>query len=224
VPRGTVPPNPAGASTQASTPKSTSGTLSDKQSPMAEKLSGMKRNASVVSGMSTSPQPVRKRLRRDEVPVFAQSARKMPVRLTKGVGPTMTVKRSAGIGNTVNGHASINGSVPPPAPVFPADPPLEPSITNQTPFEDLTRRVSDWIVRTIGMAEPPSGGAVFEIEAKIGEIHDVEEGQRLSLPVDTETIFNRDNFRRTKFESSMSMVGCRALHPRSNATKMDLLT
>ena len=56
------------------------------------------------------------------------------------------------------------------------------------------------------MAEPPSGGAVFEIEAKIGEIHDIEEGMRLSLPVETETIFNKDRFRRTKFESSMNMV------------------
>ena len=46
---------------------------------------------------------------------------------------------------------------------------------------------------------------MFEIEAKIGEIHDIEEGRRLSLPVGCETVFLKDRWRRTKFESSMDM-------------------
>ena len=89
----------------------------------------------------------------------------------------------------------------------PTEGPWEPSITNLIPYEDLTRSVCGWIVRTIGHAETPSGGAVFEIEAKIGEICAIDDGERINLPVDTETIFNKDKFRATKFESTMNVVG-----------------
>ena len=56
------------------------------------------------------------------------------------------------------------------------------------------------------MATPPAGGAVFEIEAKIGEIIDVQEGMRIKLPVTTESVFDHDRWGRAKFESSMNMV------------------
>ena len=117
----------------------------------------------------------------------------------------------------VNGHAAMNGSALVPAPqAVPAalnasGLPWEHSIINEVPYEDLTRRICDWIYTTIGEAETPSGGAVFEIEAKIGDIYDIEEGRRLRLPhIETETIFNKDMFRKTKFESSMNMVRCQS--------------
>lgn len=47
---------------------------------------------------------------------------------------------------------------------------------------------------------------MFEIEAKIGEICAMDDGERINLPVDTETIFNKDKFRATKFESTMNVV------------------
>jgi hypothetical protein len=88
----------------------------------------------------------------------------------------------------------------------PTEGPWEPSIMNIIPYEDLTRSVCQWIVGTIGNAETPSGGAVFEIEAKIGEICAADDGERINLPVSTETIFNKDKFRATKFESTMNVV------------------
>ncbi len=135
----------------------------------------------------------------------------------------------------VNGHTAMNGSAVAPAP--PAAPasvdasglPWEHSIINEVPFEDLTRRICDWIFLTIGDAETPSGGAVFEIEAKIGDIFDIEEGRRLKLPhIVTETIFNKDVFRKTKFESSMNMVRIHKSNPHfhfhRNATNRRLST
>jgi hypothetical protein len=100
----------------------------------------------------------------------------------------------------------MNGNAATGPPTGPPTLPWEPSITNLIPYEDLTRHISDWIVGTIDKEDVPSGGAMFEIEAKIGEIHDIEEGRRLSLPVGCETIFLKDRWRRTKFESSMDQA------------------
>lgn len=149
---------------------------------------------------------MRKKLRRDDVPIFAQSARKKPVRLSKSSGIAIVSQPLARIKDHVNGHTPTNGSAVVQPTVDAAGLPFESSIMNKVPYEDLTRRICDWIVQTIGMAEPPSGGAVFEIEAKVGEIHDIERGQRLTLPVSTEAIFIKEKFGRTKFESSMNMV------------------
>jgi mRNA capping enzyme, beta chain len=114
------------------------------------------------------------------------------------------------------GHTSINGdsnhapvmqTVPAPAiaPVEPSD--WEPSITGTIPYDELTRYICDMIYHTIGNAEPPGDGAVFEIEAKLGEIHNIEEGRRIRLPVMTETVFDKTQFGPpTRFESSMNVV------------------
>jgi hypothetical protein len=89
----------------------------------------------------------------------------------------------------------------------PVEVPWEPSITNVTPHEDLTRRMCDWIYSVIGEARPPPGGAMFEIEAKLGCIFDEHASHRLTLPVETETWFSRDRYRgKTSFQSSMNMV------------------
>jgi hypothetical protein len=80
------------------------------------------------------------------------------------------------------------------------------SITNKMPYEDLTKRVADWIFIVIGN-KSPGHGAVFEIEAKVGHIVDEQASFRLQLPIETEAIFSRDKFRgRTSFQSSMDMV------------------
>jgi len=158
--------------------------------------------------------PPRKRLRRDEVPVFAQSARpRRPLRFINDlpiVQPARretTVKREATVKREVSeAPAATNGQAVVQAAPPKTEPHWEPSILNLTPYEDLTRRVCDWIYQVIGMASPPAGGAVFEIEAKIGAIFDIENGERVTLPVETEAVFNKDRWRRTKFESSMDMV------------------
>jgi hypothetical protein len=89
----------------------------------------------------------------------------------------------------------------------PTEIPWEPSIVNEPAYDDVARRVCDWIFFTIGNKHPPAGGAVFEIEAKVGMIFDEGTGDRLNLPVETETVFDRKSYRgRTSFKSSMDVV------------------
>lgn len=89
----------------------------------------------------------------------------------------------------------------------PAEVPWEPSIVNEAAFDDLTRRLCNWIFVTIGDKQAPAGGAMFEVEAKVGMIFDEGTGDRLRLPVQTETVFDRHNYRgRTSFKSSMDVV------------------
>ena len=132
------------------------------------------------------------------------------------------VKLATPVPPIANGYASINGNINH-APIMQAVPAAataaiepsdwEPSIMGTTPYEELTRYICDMIYNTIGNAEPPSDGAVFEIEAKLGEIHNIEEGRRIRLPVMTETIFDKTQFGPpTRFESSMNVVRISA-HP-----------
>lgn len=106
------------------------------------------------------------------------------------------------------GSQVVNGQGQPNATTSPSDRPWEPSILMEPAPDDLTRYLCDWIFFKIGNRHLPVGGAAFEIEAKVGTIFDDQSGQRLSLPADTETVFNRQNYRgRTSFKSSMDVVG-----------------
>jgi mRNA capping enzyme, beta chain len=183
--------------------------------PISQDPPSLKRTASVISSLSASSQPARKRLRRDEIPIFARSARpNNPPRLSRGRGGfdsgQIKQEHHADTPIPTNGNAAIiTASATMPAAAPPHDPtegPWEHSILNIIPYEDLTRRICDWIVEKIGGAATPAGGAVFEIEAKLGEICDADDGLRINLPVDTETVFNKDKFKRTKFESTMNVV------------------
>ncbi|KIX07542.1 uncharacterized protein Z518_02195 [Rhinocladiella mackenziei CBS 650.93] len=194
-------PSPSTGTVNNMTPQSTPSSLPAQPSPPATVQPALKRSASNMSGGATTSLPP-KRPRRDEVPTFAQSARTKPLRFIKAppvVAPATSetqVKRDDSGSQFPNGQAQAQG-----------EPRWEPSITNVVPYEDLTRRVCDWIFSVIGMAAPPGGGAMFEIEAKIGAIFDEQSGYRLSLPVETETIFNREKYRgRTSFKSSMDMA------------------
>lgn len=95
--------------------------------------------------------------------------------------------------------------------------PWEPSITGFIPHEEITKILCDFLFQHVVMrndvAAGPAGsaaaghGAIIEVEAKLGHIIDQDRGDRLQLPVLTESIVNRDNHRfRTNFESSMSIV------------------
>jgi hypothetical protein len=180
----------------------------------------LKRTASAVSATSAASQP-RKRLRRDEIPIFARSARQGPLKLSKDSTVT-SVKPPTPNRPPLKKEPNVNGNAAPPGPsTGPTALPWEPSITNVIPYEDLTRHISDWIVGTIDKENAPAGGAMFEIEAKIGEIHDLEEGRRLSLPVGCETIFLKDRWRRTKFESSMDQAQHKLLNGFLNSCYQD---
>ena len=89
----------------------------------------------------------------------------------------------------------------------------EPSIVNSDAYDDLTRLLCDLIFHQIG-GEPPSEGAKFEIEAKLGEIQSRDEHARLRFPVMSETLLSTDNLSlpATRFESSMDFVSPYPVH------------
>ena len=124
-----------------------------------------------------------------------------------------------------NNHADeatpVNG--PPAHPHAPQPPqpgllgPWEPSITGYIPHEDVTKTVCDFLFQHVVLRNDASAGpagssaagqgAIVEVEAKLGQHIDLDRGDRLYLPIMTESILNRDNPRfRTSFNSSMSLV------------------
>jgi hypothetical protein len=169
---------------------------------------------SIPDAWLTPAQPP-KRQRREEVPIYARSARRGPLKLIKNSTGT-SVQPIGQTKRPLNGRVASNNAIapqqhaqtpgPPPQPSSkPTALSWEPSITNVLPYEDLTQHVSSWIFNTIGREDPLSDGAFFEVEAKLGTIHDIEGGRRLNLPVMTETVFDRSGFRRTRFDSSMDL-------------------
>ncbi|KAI4134389.1 MAG: hypothetical protein LQ347_001566 [Umbilicaria vellea] len=101
--------------------------------------------------------------------------------------------------------------------------PWESSILGSViPYEDLTRTISDWLFQQVvtrgDVDTGPAGGgpglgAILEIEAKIGQIIDLNRGERLRLPVLTECVISQsDPSIRTKFESSMTESQHRTLN------------
>ncbi|KIV77563.1 hypothetical protein PV11_09353 [Exophiala sideris] len=199
------------------TPQSIHSELPAQPSPSIALQPALKRNASHMSSAASTPQHPRKRARRDDVPLFARSARTKHLRFIKGapvIAPTRSepaIKREPQIPNG-QPQLQVVPSIPEIA-TTPSELPWEPSITNVVPVEDLTRKLCTWIYSILGEANTPQGGAVFEIEAKLGSIFDEQASHRLSLPVETETFFNRDKFRgRTSFKSSMNMIQHEALN------------
>ena len=66
-------------------------------------------------------------------------------------------------------------------------PPLSLSILGVEPMDEFIREVADFIYHMIGMRPRDIPGAVVEVEAKIGILRDRLSGNRLNLPVLTET-------------------------------------
>ena len=155
--------------------------------------------------------PARKRLRADDIPIFARSARNPKAKKLGGRGPSapppQTTPEPKAIEKELNGQAAPNVVSAQPAP-SPADIPWEPCLTNVVPFEDLTRLMCDRIFFHVGMVDPPQGGAKFEIEAKLGEIQSVEDHARVRIPVLSECLVDKDSvlFPKTRFDSSMNVV------------------
>ena len=66
-------------------------------------------------------------------------------------------------------------------------PPLSLSILGVEPVDEFIREVADFIYHMIGMRPRDLPGAMVEVEAKIGILRDRLSGNRLNLPVLTET-------------------------------------
>lgn len=80
---------------------------------------------------------------------------------------------------------------------------LPPSLTNVLQFEELTRKVTEWLFGSLQSLGEDRQYA--EVEVKLGRIIQKDTGQRLSLPVLTETAVTTDFAReKTTFVSSVS--------------------
>lgn len=192
----------------------------------SETLSPLVSNGSQSINPSTpSPQhPVRKRRRYHEPPIWAQSyvehvkAKERAAR--DGVSPD-TKQRINGRqpdrpvkAEVVNGHqlASTSARPPPIAQVeFRGDGPLgpwEPSILGYRPYEEVPKRVADWlflqVVTRPDAGELASRGVEIEIEAKLGQLIAKDTNERFWLPVESECILA--NSGNVSFKSSMTEV------------------
>ncbi|PYH47342.1 putative mRNA capping nucleoside-triphosphatase [Aspergillus saccharolyticus JOP 1030-1] len=102
--------------------------------------------------------------------------------------------------------------------------PWEPSITGEYPSEEVTKLVCDFlfryvVVRNDAIAAPAGAAAtagnapIIEVEAKLGQLIDMDRGDRVQLPVMTETVINKQFPRfRTAFESSMTVAQHQAMN------------
>ncbi|OJJ71185.1 hypothetical protein ASPBRDRAFT_127188 [Aspergillus brasiliensis CBS 101740] len=132
----------------------------------------------------------------------------------------------------------VNG---PSTPQRPSEPPQvgslgpwEPSITGFIPHEEVTKLVADFlfqhvVLRNDAVAAPAGAAAagqmpIIEVEAKLGQLIDMDRGERMVLPILTESVVNKDNPRfRTAFESTMTVAQHRAMNNFLNeAVKMSM--
>lgn len=134
--------------------------------------------------------------------------------------PAAKIKREDSIvnGPPVSAQSSQTPQ-PPEPPKFKSLGPWEPSITGFIPFEEITKIVCDFlfqyvVLRNDAIAGPAGAaatgqGAIIEVEAKLGQLIDLDRGERLHLPIQSESIISRASSHvRTSFESNMTLV-CR---------------
>ncbi|OOF97981.1 hypothetical protein ASPCADRAFT_205249 [Aspergillus carbonarius ITEM 5010] len=112
--------------------------------------------------------------------------------------------------------------------------PWEPSITGFIPYEEVTKLVADFLFKHVVLRNDataaPAGAAaagqmpIIEVEAKLGQLIDMDRGERMVLPILTESVVNKDNPRfRTAFESTMTVAQHRAMNNFLNeAVKMSM--
>ena len=230
-----IPVTPADCS--ASTPTSAASASKVLQNPAMQTPN---KTEATVSPLRS----VRKRLRPQEIPIFAQSARKagrgasgnplLPSKRQLPGKPASAVNREPSefkkllsqgpaqpTKEETNGHAVSSNDVP----LLPIQPqlgdrgplgPWEPSFLNIITYDEVTRRISDFLFQEVVQRDDvgagPAGGtpgpdAVLEIEAKIGHLIDKNTNDRLRLPVMTECVLDkRDPNLRIQFQSSMTEV------------------
>ena len=191
-------------------------------SPIAK--GSVKRSASHLSDAKSPPH----KRPRGEIPRWAQSARgnrplrfidapqrnpqsrqhQMPPRPNGNAGPGGPQHVQPQPGRPHGNAGNVASGGPQHAQPQPGVQEWESSIGNILPFEDLTRSICDWIMKTIG-ERPAPYGSTWEIEAKVGTIRDKETGERFIIPpVATETLLT-DGTRGIRFESSMNIVSSR---------------
>lgn len=101
--------------------------------------------------------------------------------------------------------------------------PWEESVTGEKPYEELTRKVADFLYLNVvinpNMAEIQGLGVQFEIEAKLGTLISKDTNQRVSLPVASECLLQDTG--RWSFKSSMTEVQHKAFNEFLNGLVVD---
>lgn len=161
------------------------------------------------------------RMRPSSSTAAAAASNHVPVAATTQT-PTPTKSQADGGDLPTNGPSANPPTMPEPAQRGLLGP-WEPSITGYIPHEDMTKLVCDFLFQHVVLRNDvgagPAGssaagqGAIIEVEAKLGRHIDMDRGDRLLLPIMTESILNKENSRiRTSFESSMSSAQHRAMN------------
>lgn len=117
--------------------------------------------------------------RYDTPPIWAQSWKEF----NKKFKQTVKLTTSSGLNNSSSNSEKAR---------------MFPTITGVVPFEDLTRKITEWIYGNIAQLEGEDRKNV-EIELKLGTICEKSTEQRLQLPVVTETAIRSDYGRSTTF-------------------------
>ncbi|OBT72999.1 hypothetical protein VF21_07860 [Pseudogymnoascus sp. 05NY08] len=186
--------------------------IDDRRSSDAKAPSSAPNGDQSMSSKSQSPQEPRKRRRYNEPPIWAQSW--MLYKKNKQLNPAPS--------GQANGKPAAHTSPEVPRPQTPKQEagvspaattkyddilgPWEPSISDTTPVNDLTKAIADFlyleVVNRNDWGELESRGVAVEIEAKLGQLIDKETNQRYYLPVLSECVLAPSN--RISFRSSMT--------------------
>ncbi|KAM0360704.1 hypothetical protein ACHAO7_004232 [Fusarium culmorum] len=177
-----------------------------------------------VKRESVSDLPLSRRRRRySQPPIWAQDSRRMA-----GMPSNANFVLQKRLHSHINGkqeqkprpsrHASpeTNRTAPPPAEPAPQEilGPWEPSITGVKPFEDISRKVADFLFLNVlnapDMMEISSKSIQFEVEAKLGTLIDKDTRHRVNQNIASECILMDSS--RIAFESSMT----EAAHKKNN--------
>lgn len=225
-------PNKAPNSSQPANKKPRLGDSPNNPLPVSTENSDSNQSATALD-LKPKPRKKQKPHRWEEIPIWAQSVPRHnrpssgnPRRAPPRQAPTALVPaQSNGQPNGMqgaNGHSGqANGVHVPVAQPTLADTgplgPWEPSFLNIIPAEELVRIISDWLFQNVVQRDDvgvgpaggsTGGGAVLEIEAKIGQLIDKNTNDRLRLPVLTECVVSHsDPNIRIAFKSSMTEVG-----------------
>ncbi|KAL4953643.1 CYTH-like domain-containing protein [Aspergillus filifer] len=149
---------------------------------------------------------------------------------SKAAPPSVKIKREDAIVNGPPISAQQLQSARSSQPAQSSEPPdlkslgaWEPSLTGLIPYEEMTKIVCDFlfqhvVMRNDAMAGPAGAsagghGAIIEVEAKLGQIIDLDSRDRIQLPVQSECVIDKEKSRlRTSFESNMSQAQHRAMN------------
>lgn len=196
-------PSPGSYPSANMTPQPAHTPLPAQPTPPSTRPPSKKRTASVISSAPHTTMPPRKRLKKDEKPPWAQSARRKPLHLgnqPRQRRPRTDLQDGGGFKkeNTPTGPPRAAQAAPAVQPQPPQDFGL--SIMNTKPRNDLVYYVCDWVFRTLSVRAPPPQ-SIIEIEAKLGRIVDVDTGGRINPPILSEAVWDSRAAGRTKFST-----------------------